>query len=378
MADVLIYADTVRSPDLRHEVPIAIPDPFLYVERNGSREVVLTSFELDRVRELPDAPRAHALEEFGYDELIEQDLPHEDVLLGVVANACRELGIEQAFVPASFPVELADRLRADGIQVTVDRDVFARRRRVKNAVELEGIRRAQRAAEAGMDAARELLRRAEASGSVLKVDGEPLTSERIKQTIGAAFTAHGAVAEDFIVSHGPQAAVGHDMGSGPIAPGETVVIDLWPKDLASACYADMTRTYVVGDIPDEVVEFHRLCKEALDRSVAAVKPGIPGTDLFTITCDVFEQHGYPTLRSKEDGEVLQDGFYHSLGHGVGLEVHEEPTLGRAPGELVAGDVIAVEPGLYRHGHGGCRLEDLVLVTENGPEVLTDYPYDLEP
>jgi Xaa-Pro aminopeptidase len=378
VADVLIYADTVRSPDLRHEVPIAIPDPFLYVERNGSREVVLTSFELDRVRELPDAPRAHALEEFGYDELIEQDLPHEDVLLGVVANACRELGIEQAFVPASFPVELADRLRADGIQVTVDRDVFARRRRVKNAVELEGIRRAQRAAEAGMDAARELLRRAEANGSVLKVDGEPLTSERIKQTIGAAFTAHGAVAEDFIVSHGPQAAVGHDMGSGPIAPGETVVIDLWPKDLASACYADMTRTYVVGDIPDEVVEFHRLCKEALDRSLAAIRDGVPGAEPFRLVCELFHEAGQPTQLSKKPGEVLEDGFYHGLGHGVGLEVHEQPWLGRAPGEMVAGDVVTVEPGLYRHGFGGVRLEDIVLVTESGAENITEYPYDLTP
>jgi Xaa-Pro aminopeptidase len=76
--------------------------------------------------------------------------------------------------------------------------------------------------------------------------------------------------------------------------------------------------------------------------------------------------------------VLKDGFYHSLGHGVGLEVHEQPTLGRGPGELVAGDVIAVEPGLYRHGYGGCRLEDLVHVTEDGAEVLTDYPYDLTP
>jgi Xaa-Pro aminopeptidase len=112
--------------------------------------------------------------------------------------------------------------------------------------------------------------------------------------------------------------------------------------------------------------------------VAAVKPGVPGSELHKISCDVFEEHGYPTLRSKQPGEVLQDGFYHSLGHGVGLEVHEEPSLGRGPGELVAGDVIAVEPGLYRNGYGGCRLEDLVLVTENGGEVLTDYPYDLEP
>ena len=93
---------------------------------------------------------------------------------------------------------------------------------------------------------------------------------------------------------------------------------------------------------------------------------------------MFEEHGYPTLLSKQPGEVLKDGFYHSLGHGVGLEVHEQPNLGRGPGELVAGDVIAVEPGLYRNGYGGCRLEDLVRVIEDGGETLTDYPYDLAP
>jgi Xaa-Pro aminopeptidase len=75
--------------------------------------------------------------------------------------------------------------------------------------------------------------------------------------------------------------------------------------------------------------------------------------------------------------VLEEGFFHSLGHGVGLEVHEAPTLGRGADQLVAGDVVALEPGCYRPGFGGCRLEDLVLVTEDGAQVLTDFPYDLE-
>jgi Xaa-Pro aminopeptidase len=200
----------------------------------------------------------------------------------------------------------------------------------------------------------------------------------LKLAVEQAFTASGAFADEFIVSHGSQTAVGHDMGSGAIAADEPICLDLFPRDRESGCFADMTRVFVVGTPSDELREWHTLCKEALERSVAAVKAGVPGSELHGISCDVFEQHGYPTLRSKQPGEVLQDGFYHSLGHGVGLEVHEEPTLGRAPGELVAGDVIAVEPGLYRNGYGGCRLEDLVLVTENGGETLTDYPYDLEP
>jgi Xaa-Pro aminopeptidase len=376
--DVLIYADTVRSPAMRHEVPILVPDPFLYVERNGSRHTVSTAFEVDRIAAIPGGPEAHAYEEFGFDELIASGLEREEVELGVAVNACKALGVEKAVVPPTFPIGLGERLWRSGIQVTSDRDTFSSRRRVKTEAELAGMRRAQRAAEAGMDAARELLRQAESNGGALVVGGEPLTCERLKQAIQGAFVAHGVVAEDFIVAHGAQGAVGHDLGFGPIAAGESVVIDLWPKDPETACYADMTRTYVVGEPPEETVEYHRLVKEALDRSLAATRAGIPAAEPFRVVCDLFQEAGYPTQLSKEPGEVLASGFFHGLGHGVGLEVHEPPWLGRAPGDLVAGDVVTLEPGLYRQGFGGVRLEDLVLVTEDGAENLTEYPYGLEP
>jgi Xaa-Pro aminopeptidase len=318
------------------------------------------------------------LEEFGLDELYAQGLTRAEIELEVVLRAARRFGLSQISVPSTFPLEVADHLRANGIEVTADRKLFIDRRRVKNEAELAGIQRAQRAAEGGMSAARELLRAAERQNGRLVVDGEPLTCERLKLAVEKVFSEHGVFADEFIVSHGPQTAVGHDMGSGPIAPDEPICLDLFPRDRESGCYADMTRTFVVGTPSDELREYHRLCREALQRAVEAVRPGIPGKDLNRLACDVFEQHGFPTLLSKQPGEVLKDGFYHSLGHGVGLDVHEEPALGRGPGELVAGDVIAVEPGLYRSGYGGCRLEDLVHVTDDGAEVLTDYPYDLEP
>jgi Xaa-Pro aminopeptidase len=378
VGDVLIYADSLRSPEMRHEVPLGIPDPFLYAERDGDRHVVASSFELGRVSEVAPELKVLPLEEFGIDELYAQGLPREEIELEVILRAARRFGIEEAVVPGTFPLEVADHLRGNGIQVRADREHFVRRRRVKNDAELAGIRRAQHAAEAAMDAAREVLRSAERQNGSLQVDGEPLTCERLKIAVEQAFTANGAFADEFIVSHGAQTAVGHDMGSGPIAPDEPVCLDLFPRDRESGCFADMTRVFVVGTPSDELEEYHRLCREALERSVEAVKPGVAGSELHRITCEIFEEHGYPTLLSKKPGEVLQDGFYHSLGHGVGLEVHEEPSLGRAPGELVAGDVIAMEPGLYRNGYGGCRLEDIVLVTEKGPEVLTDYPYELRP
>jgi Xaa-Pro aminopeptidase len=379
MPDVLMYADTFRSPELRNEVPIGIPDPFLYAEKDGARHIAIGAMEIPRLREL-GLFELHPNEEFGLDDLIAEGHSFTAVRHEIPVRAVRALGITSALVPENFPLWLADRLRDQGIELKPDDDFFAERRRVKTDAQLAGIRRAQRAAEAGMDAARELLRRAKLNGGdVLELDGETLTVERIKAAMGEAFVRHGTTADDFIVAPGAQGAVGHDMGSGPVRSGVPIVIDVWPRDNESFCFADMTRTFVVGEIPDDVREWHRLCKEALDRALAEIKDGVDGRAVFDGTCEIFEAAGERTQRTKERGKPLDEGFFHGLGHGVGLEVHEPPGMGRASEkQLRAGDVVTIEPGCYRQGYGGVRLEDLVLVTANGAENLTQYPYDLEP
>jgi Xaa-Pro aminopeptidase len=376
MSDVMIYADSIGDAAMRHEVPVPVPDPFLYIEKDGERHAVVTSFEVSRLE--PAGIKAHPMEEFGYDELLAQGLPRYEVLMQVNERAVSQLGVEQARVPTTFPVGLADRLRAQGVELAPDREFFSKRRRVKTDVGLAGIRRAQRGTDAAMGAAAEMLRNAEISNGTVKLDGEELTSERIKTRITEVFNEHNLVSDEMIVAIGGQAASGHDMGSGPIAPGQAVVIDLFPRDRETGYYADMTRTFVVGEVSEELAEYHRLVYEALQRSLAAVKGGAEGREIFELVCDVFHEAGQPTQLSKPPGEVLSNGFFHGLGHGVGLEVHEPPSLSRDPSQLVAGDVITLEPGLYREGYGGVRLEDLVLVTEDGAKNLTDYPYDLTP
>ena len=379
MADaVLIYADSFRSPDMRHAVPLGVPDPFLFAEENGNRHVFASSMEATRLRE-PGLFEVHPHEELGMDELIASGLDRRELDAQLAERAVASLGLTRASVPGNFPVWLADRLRADGVELDVDQEVFEGRRRAKTEAQLAGMRRAQRAAEAAMDACRALLRRAEIRGDELLLDGEPLTVERVKADLGVAFAAHDTTADEYIVAPGAQGAVGHEMGFGPIRPHSPLVVDIFPRDNASAVYTDMTRTFIVGDVPDDVREWHRLCKEALDTAISEIRAGVEARAVFDGTCDIFEAAGEPTQRTKQPGEPLGDGFFHGLGHGVGLEVHEEPSLGRlANKKLVAGDVVTVEPGLYRAGYGGVRLEDIVLVTDDGAEVLTNYPYDLEP
>jgi Xaa-Pro aminopeptidase len=377
---VLIYGDTERSPALRHEIPLAIGDPFLYAE-TGDRRVVLTNLlERDRIaRVAPDAELVLG-DELGLDDLIAAGMPRPEIELELCARLCARLELHVAVVPPELPVALADRLRADGIELRPDVEEFAGRRRAKNEAELRGVRRAQAAAEAGMAAAAALLREARAEDGELRVDGATLRAEQVRAAIRAGCAQRGAVAPpDIIVARSDLFPGGHDPGEGPLAPDVPITIDLWPRDEESGCWADMTRTFVVGEPSPAVVEMHELSMEALRRTTAAARPGVRGLDLYDIACDVFEAAGHPTQRTKQPGEALDHGFYFSLGHGVGLEVHEEPGLGRTgTSELVAGDVLAVEPGTSTPDGESARVEDLLLVTGDGVEVLTDFPYGLAP
>jgi Xaa-Pro aminopeptidase len=379
--DVLIHGDTHRSAALRHELPLGILDPFSYFEVNGRRVVVIAAMEADRIQEA--APGVEIVDpyELGLDELIARGMRWHDMDAELCARAAARLRARRLTVPAALPVAVADRLRADGVEVVPDEPEFIRRRRSKNASEVEGVRRAQAAADAGMAAAAELLRTATPRNGVLVHDGEVLTSEAVRGRIRDVCAERGAPADDdIIVAAGAAGATGHENGTGPLSAGVPVIVDIWPRDERSGCYSDMTRTFVSGGEPaGDVARWHALAQTALERVYERLRPGVTGRALFGAACDVFEEAGEPTQRTKPEGETLRDGFFHSLGHGVGLEVHEEPALGRTGADpLVPGDVLAIEPGCYRNGYGGVRLEDLVLVTEDGYERLTDFRYELAP
>jgi Xaa-Pro aminopeptidase len=381
MPAILICGDTLRSPELRHEVPLGIGDPFLYLEIDGRRAVLTNVLEVDRIAQ--QAPELERLlgEQFGRDKLIAQGLSYEQIDRELYVRAARELGIAAAAVPPDFPLGVADRLRAEGIELTPDDELFVERRRHKTDAELAGIRRAARAAVAGMEECARVLREAEIDGDGLRHGGEVLTSELVRARVREVCARLGAPAPDDIIvaPMRPGDAVGHEAGSGPLPAHAPICLDLWPQDEASGCWADMTRTWVRGDITDAVADLHRLVLEAHERSLAVTRPGVPGVEIYGAACDVFEAAGHPTQRTKKPGETLQHGFYFGLGHGVGLEVHEAPALGRtgrAP--LIAGDVVAVEPGTVDPQHGGMRVEDLVLVTDDGYELLTERSYDLVP
>jgi Xaa-Pro aminopeptidase len=365
--NLLIYGAPDASPDLFHAIPAGIVDPFLYAEVDGRRISTVSVLDADKVTALGIEVIDRA--QIGDDELVASGVTPTQRDVELALRACRMIGIERAIVPPTFPLAVADHLRAGGVALDVDPEAFVERRRTKTGAQLAGIRRAQKAADAAMAVAAELIRELRPG----------LTSEEIRAAMIDVCDERGCdLPGDVIVSHGPQSAVGHESGFGPLAAGEPVVVDIWPRDRGSRCWADMTRTFVGGGgaPDDELAEYWRLTRASLELVYPEVHGGADAHAIFRRSCEPFIEAGKPTQLTKADGEVLRDGYFHGLGHGVGLEVHERPGLGRAPDTLRAGDVITLEPGCYRQGYGGCRLEDLVVVTQDGCETLTDFPYDL--
>jgi len=362
---VVIHAAPETSTDPFPVIPAGIVDPFTYIETGDRRAATVSVLDADKVAPLGiEILDVYAL---GRDDLQNQGLTTDQVENELALRACRELGVERALVPPTFPLAVADHLRAGGIELVPDAQHFVDRRRRKTGAQLEGIRRAQQAADAAMDVAARMIH---AGGT---------TAEAVREAMKDVCESRGCeLPDDVIVAPGAQGAAGHEPGHGPLGDGEPVVVDIWPRDRASRCWADMTRTFVAGggEPDEELARYWELTRESLRRIYPMVRAGADGREIYAASCEPYHEAGLPTGLRKPHGETLRDGFFHGLGHGVGLDVHERPGLGRSPDTLQAGDVITLEPGCYRQGYGGVRLEDLVLVTDDGCETLTEFPYEL--
>ncbi len=363
--NVLLFGDS-KNPALRHEVPLPLPDPIAYLETAGGRTIVAGSLDVPRMREL-GGYAVIAFEELGLNNLLAEGKPLSEAIAGCIVHACVRLGVTEVTTAADCPLGLADSLRAAGVSVAADGAALDLRRRAKTPAELAGIRRAMLAAESAMARVRERL-----------AQHAELTSEGLRSEAWHVFLDHAAVPHDMLViAAGASGADPHCEGEGPLPAGVPIVVDIFPRDMASGCWGDITRTFCIGDPPGELVEWHRVVREAQLRAIDAVRAGVSGEVPYAAACDVIEAAGYATRRTAPSDQVLTEGFVHYLGHGLGLDLHEAPTLDDGGEVLVSGDIITIEPGLYRPGFGGCRIEDVVLVTEDGCELITDFPYELQ-
>ncbi|HZK74500.1 MAG TPA: Xaa-Pro peptidase family protein [Clostridia bacterium] len=340
----------------------------------GDDVLVVSPLEIDRARSQSRAARKLGYSEAGY-------VDHGEYASWprLAARVLREKGLEEARVSPRLQAAYLEELRSAGVAVEIDLELFKAERRHKSEEEAGFIREAQRAAEAAVVEVVRQLAQAETKDGVLWLEGRPLTSERLYARAQLMLGEMGFSCPDMIVAGSPECAMPHFRGEGPIRAGAPVIIDIFPSGRASHYYGDLTRTVVVGEISDEIKRMHAAALQALDAGIESIRSGVTGRDVHQAVCQVLVDRGYGTTTKGFEGPVGGAKMNHSTGHGVGLDVHEAPSL-RGPNDdpLLEGDVVTVEPGLYLLGLGGVRIEDTGMVTANGFANFTSITRSLDP
>lgn len=363
MKPKLIIASSERNADMYYATSILIPDDFIYLEISGKKIIYVSDLEFSR-----------ALQEATVDEVINTfscPARYKSVLSWIVA----ENKIKEVVVPENFPIKYAESLRKLKVKIEVKYGAFFEARTVKDADEIKNIKATQKTNEKAMRSAIEVIKKSKTrKDKKLEYQGRILTSELLKEFIEIEFVKGGCKSDDDIVSCGKETSQPHNMGNGPLYANQPIIIDIYPRSVRNRYFADMTRTVVRGKASPEIKKIYDTVLQGQKLAIKNVRAGVEASSIYNVVIDHFEKSGYKT----ELGSRNPQGFIHRLGHGVGLEIHESPSLGPKDNQkLQLGNVVTIEPGLYYPGIGGVRIEDMILVKENGCENLTKFPKVLE-
>lgn len=369
-SNLLLVAESYANADMYYAIRFLFSDPVIYLRHADGETLVCTGFERDEAARDGRVPDVHAFDEFGYAALMRAFPRTYQAFATLVQTVLERAEVREVTVTNDAPVYVVDQLRAAGIAVRCDPEALLPARISKDQRELAAMEVVQRSTERAMEAAIGLIAAAEPRGDELILEGQPLTSERVRATIDAVFLEDGCLAEGTIVAGGIQSAAPHNAGSGPLRPSQPIVLDIFPRHKELRYYADMTRTVSKGDPGPQIVRMYETTRQAQELALSLIAPGADGRAIYEAVCRHYEAAGYGT--SLRDGSYPATGFIHGLGHGLGLEVHEGPSMGRSGDVLEEGHVVTVEPGLYDPAIGGVRIEDAVVVTSTGYRNLTRY------
>jgi Xaa-Pro aminopeptidase len=350
--------------DMRYLTHFVTGDPVVYLKRRGEAGVIIVS-QMEAVRASRESRTAVLTRsEAGLFEIMKTEPDRWKAIARMVTGLAGDDGI---VIPPQTPYALG-RALAETSRVHIDGTTVPGLRSVKNRVEISAMKRAQTATDMAMNVAVDLIRKARPRNGLLTSGGMLLTSERIRAAMHQSLVGRGCTASETIVAPGEQSSMPHCTGSGPIRENDPVVIDLFPRDDATGYHTDMTRTVVRGTPSEDLDELYKAVLGAFELACSMTRPGVTGVSVHQSVVDYFKDCGY---------ESGPSGFTHNLGHGVGLEVHELPTLGvSGEQELARGNVVTIEPGLYYEGIGGVRIEDTGVLTRSGFSSFTRFSKEM--
>lgn len=369
-----LYASSDESADVLYHGGVFVPDPYLSILTDKKSYAVVSRLEYTRVRAKSNYDEVMLLEEIKLKAAEVLALSEKEIGPGeLMCYFAQRFAVKKIEVPENFPAAHYALLYEAGYSVTVKRGMFFPKRLKKSDAEARAIRQGNAASAAGIRKAEQVLRESAIEGDRLLYQGKVLTSERLRTLIDQTCLEKGAVAKNTIVAGGRQACDPHECGYGPLRPNELIIIDVFPRLQKTGYHGDMTRTFLKGRATPEQRALVRGVQGAQAAALAAIHAGAKAHLVHGEVEKYFEENGYRTERR---GERFT-GFIHSTGHGLGLEVHEPPRISPAKLKLKAGHVLTVEPGLYYPQIGGCRIEDVVRVTESGYEKLSKMHYRWE-
>jgi Xaa-Pro aminopeptidase len=362
----LIYACPETDADLLYATHFFAPDAFLFLEQNGQRTIVLSDLEVDRGKSEAEVEEIVALSA----ERQRLGIGKKAPVWQFIAAFLQSRRIRRAAVPASFPLGLARKLAK--VNLMPQEGMLYPAREFKTAAELKLMRRALQITQTGMARGIEVLK-ASVIGpkATLKWAGKTLTSEILRAEIESAILRVDGVPANTIVAGGEQACDPHERGSGPLKAHTLIILDIFPRDAKTGYYGDLTRTVVRGKASDAQRQLWDLVKRGQTWACQQLKPGAQGEAIETGVKKLFKDAGFPT----EQHGGRWRGMFHGLGHGLGLEIHEQLRISRT--KLKPGQVLTIEPGLYWPGLGGVRHEDVIAMTGTSYEFLSRFPKQLE-
>jgi len=361
-ADAFVVYASSDDADIRYLTRFVVHDPFVFFKRRGQPGTIIVSqMEAERAsRESTAAVMTRT--QAGLIEIIKTEKNPWKAQAAMIAGQAGKNLLVSPNLPAALVRALEEHAR-----VIVDEGTVEQMRAKKSRTEIAWMKSVQKSTDDAMALAVSLIARSTVKKGLLYLKGAPLTSEYVRTAVHKQLMDGGCRAAETIISCGEDTALPHAIGSGQLAAHEPIVIDMFPKSETTGYYSDMTRTVSKGESDEKIREMYAAVLDAKRLAISHIKAGVSGADVYQVVVDFFKDQGY---------ESTTRGFVHNLGHGLGLQVHELPTLGAAGSVLRAGHVITVEPGLYYPGIGGVRLEDMGEVTKKGFSSFTAVPEDL--
>jgi Xaa-Pro aminopeptidase len=375
---IVMAGSPATNASVYQRIRFMVVDPVAVVEFPASEErlMILRDIEGERARNHARATGVYCPADFAPEEGLSGD--RATATAQATAECMKRSGVKRAIGDRSLPLIYVEMIKRAGIAVEYDSDLGVLDRRQKDEQEVEFLRQAQRITEAAIEKACRMIATATArSDGVLEREGATLTSERVRFEVDRFLLSEGYSNPTSIIACGPDAADCHNEGVGPIRTGSPVIVDIFPQNMETRYCGDCTRTVVHGDIPDEVARMREAVALAKLAGIDATRVGVTGESVHEATIRTISASGYGVGLPGEGASDDYCGMTHGTGHGIGLEVHESPLLDFGGPALLEGDALTIEPGLYSKAIGAVRLEDLVIVRENGCENLNTLPEGLD-